>query len=109
MESLNEKVGNRIKKLRNDLKISREKLSEMAEISDRFIYDIENGIKGLSADNLLSVSNALGVTSDYLLTGVTNNGDFSTINELLLKLKDEDLQNIEEIIRIFVFAVTSKY
>lgn len=109
MKNLNQEIGNRIKNLRNNLKLSREEFSEKSGISDRFTYDVENGIKGLSADNLLGVANALGVTADYLLTGISNSGDFSAIHEMLSKLDDKDLEYAENILRTFVFAITNKY
>ena len=55
------------KKLRERRTLSRETLGEMAEISDRFIYDVETGQKGISAETLYKLSRALNVTSDYLI------------------------------------------
>ena len=58
MNDFNKKLGLKIKKLRERRKLTREKLGEMAEISDRFIYDIETGLKGISAETLYNLSRA---------------------------------------------------
>ncbi len=68
MNNFNKKLGIKIKKLRGRRKLTREKLGEMAEISDRFIYDVETGQKGISAETLYKLSRALNVTSDCFRT-----------------------------------------
>jgi transcriptional regulator with XRE-family HTH domain len=62
-------VGNRIKTTRESKKLTRDKLSQMTEISDKFLYDIEVGNKGMSADTLWRISQALEVSADWLLGG----------------------------------------
>jgi len=62
-------VGSRIKEQRLALKLTREKLAYMASISDKFLYDIESGKKGLSAETLRKIKRALGVSADWLLDG----------------------------------------
>jgi len=62
-------IGRRIKDKRISEGFSREKLATMSHISDKFLYDIEVGKKGMSADTLHKIAEALEVTSDYLLTG----------------------------------------
>lgn len=52
VNDFNRKLGLKIKKLRERKKLTREKLGEMAEISDRFIYDVETGQKGIAAETL---------------------------------------------------------
>ena len=41
-------IGERIRKIREDLKMSREKFSEMIDISDVFLGQIERGERSLS-------------------------------------------------------------
>ena len=61
--------GKRIKQTRERQKLSRDKFSQLADISDKFLYDIEVGNKGMSADTLYRISVALGVSADWLLSG----------------------------------------
>lgn len=46
------KAGQRIRNLREVNRYTREKLAELAEISPKFLYEIEVGAKGFSADTL---------------------------------------------------------
>lgn len=66
---IREEVGKRIKLLRKSRKFTREELAEKAEISSKFLYEVEKGRKGLSADSLLKISRALSYSCDYILTG----------------------------------------
>jgi transcriptional regulator with XRE-family HTH domain len=60
-------LGSKIKEKRLALGLTREKLADMAQISDKFIYDIEVGNKGISAWTLRKISLALGVRIDCLI------------------------------------------
>lgn len=62
-------IGSRIKEKRLELKLTRDKLAHMAHISDKFLYDIEVGKKGMSAETLHKLAQALGVSADWLLNG----------------------------------------
>ena len=62
-------IGIRIKYIRELNHYTREELAEYADISSKFLYEIENGQKGLSATNLLKICKALEVSCDYILTG----------------------------------------
>lgn len=66
-----EEIGNRIKKLRECRNYTREELAEKAEISSKFLYEVEKGRKGLSAETLLKLSRTLCSSCDYILTGVS--------------------------------------
>lgn len=62
-------IGSRIKEKRLELKLTRDKLAHMAKISDKFLYDIELGRKGMSAETLYKLARALEVSTDWLLDG----------------------------------------
>ena len=63
-------VGAKIKQQRINQGFTREKLAQRAEISDKFLYDIEVGNKGMSADTLWRISVALKISPEVLLDGV---------------------------------------
>lgn len=69
MKNIYISAGYRIKELRKARGYTREELAEMASISAKFLYEIENGRKGFSAENLYRISIALGVKCDYIMTG----------------------------------------
>lgn len=62
-------IGHRIKELRMKRKYSREKLAGMADISQKFLYEIEFGKKGFSVYTLINIANSLGVSCDYIIMG----------------------------------------
>ena len=70
MNAFNTEVGYRIKEKRLELKLTRDKLANMAHISDKFLYDIEMGNKGMSAKTLYKLTQALEVSADWLLDGI---------------------------------------
>lgn len=65
----NLEVGKRIRELRELHNYTRESLAEKAEISPKFLYEIEAGKKGFSADTLCRLSQALSVSCDYIMFG----------------------------------------
>ena len=60
-------IGDRIKQKRLDMQYTREKLANIAGISDKFLYDIEIGNKGMSAETLYKISKALDISADWIL------------------------------------------
>lgn len=69
MTNFYEEAGFRIRELRISKKYTREELAELAEISPKFLYEIERGKKGFSADTLKRIANALSVSSEYVISG----------------------------------------
>lgn len=75
-------IGARIRYIRELNHFTREELAEYADVSTKFLYEIENGQKGLSATNLLKICQALEVSCDYIMTGKTE----YTCNEELINI-----------------------
>ena len=69
----NDGMGIRIQELRKERNMTREELAEKAEISTKFLYEVEMGKKGISAETLLKIGVALSTSCDYLLTGEGKN------------------------------------
>lgn len=65
----NIEVGERIRKIRKQLKMSREAFAELINISDIFLGQIERGERSLSIMTLASISTSTGVSTDYILFG----------------------------------------
>ena len=65
----NIEIGQRIHEIRKERDMTREDLAEKAEISSKFVYEVEIGKKGLSAESVAKITQALSTSSDYLLTG----------------------------------------
>lgn len=69
MTAFYENAGKRIMMERMKKGYSREALAEGASISSKFLYEIETGRKGFSAEVLCHISQALQVDCNYILYG----------------------------------------
>lgn len=88
---VHEEIGNRIKMIRESRNFTREELAEKAEISSKFLYEVEKGRKGLSADTLLKISRTLSCSCDYILTGKTfEKEDDEQLLQMLQRFSDRD-------------------
>lgn len=93
-------VGERIRQIRENLKMSRETFSEMIDISETFLGQIERGNRLISLKTLCKISNFTGFSCDYILFGDMTNNDIRTrINRILENSSDANLEYIYEIIK----------
>jgi transcriptional regulator with XRE-family HTH domain len=69
MNEFNVETGKRIKYQRLKLGLTRDALALQSGISGKFLYEIEIGKKGMSAETLYKVASVLGVSSDWVLIG----------------------------------------
>ena len=73
-------AGTRVRYARELNHFTREELAEYAGISTKFLYEIENNHKGMSAHTLLNICKALDVSCDYIMTG---GGDYTCDQEVI--------------------------
>lgn len=66
---VNIEVGARIRELREIKHFTRETLAEKVHISAKFLYEIESGKKGFSAETLCKLAESLSVSCDYIMMG----------------------------------------
>lgn len=88
-------MGIRIWKMRKERRMTRDVLSEKADISPKFLYEIEAGKKGMSVETLLKIALALSVSCDYLLYG-----DEKSISDRLGGLEQGQLESLEKIVEL---------
>jgi transcriptional regulator with XRE-family HTH domain len=67
MNDFNAETGKRIKHQRLKQGMTRDELAHKAGISGKFLYEIEIGKKGMSAETLYKVAKVLDVTTDWML------------------------------------------
>ena len=88
-----EEIEEKIRKIHEDLKMNRERFSEMIDISDVFLGQIERGEHSLSTKTLVKIVKFTGVSADFILFGnEESNTTLSEINRILNKCS-EDLLN----------------
>lgn len=61
------RIGEKIRKARIEAELSQEQLAEQCDISLSFLGHIERGSRKMSLETLVSISNALNLSCDYLL------------------------------------------
>jgi len=98
-------AGNRIRYLREKQHYTREQLAEMADISPKFLYEIESGQKGFSADTLVRLSEALDTNAYYILFGEYRGKVDGDVMRLYSYFDDKQRESIAEILEI-VYKIT---
>jgi len=88
-------VGTHIQALRMGKKLTREALAEKADISAKFLYEIEKGKKSFSVDVLRRIANGLDVCCDEIVYG-KRQGDceYSELIRRLERFGEVDIQEI---------------
>lgn len=95
----NIEVGERIRSIREDLSMSRETFSEMIDVSDVFLGQIERGERSLSIKTLCRIVSFTGASTDYILFGnLDSNNTINKINRILNKSSDNMILYIYKII-----------
>ena len=96
-------IGKNIRKFRLARKLRQEDLAEKTDLTTNYI--VERGEKIPSLETFIKIVNALGVSSDMVLTDVLETGytvKNSMLNEKLEKLVPEDRNRIYEVIDTLV-------
>jgi transcriptional regulator with XRE-family HTH domain len=106
-KQLNIEIGGRIRKCRENLGYSRETLAEKADLASSFLGTIELGAGSFTAESLVKICHALGVSADYILFGKEKQGDLSNVNAMLSGLDPEYIPYVEEMLRSYIKAITS--
>ena len=97
MEHLLTEMGLRIQELRKQMGLTQDALAERAGMTSQTISTAELGKKALRPGNIIKLSRALGVSTDYLLTGYRNARDYTIIDG---KLKEVSPQEYDRIMRM---------
>lgn len=93
-------VGKRIRKLRESHKYTRDVLSEKADISSKFLYEIEAGQKGFSSAILLRLAQTFSVSCDYIMTGKGwNSTVVEQIDSIMEGLDEEQMGQMKNILQ----------
>lgn len=89
-------VGKRIMLLREERRFTREQLATRADISYKFLYEIENDMKKFSATTLERLSEALDVSMDFIMKGRQSPNDDIVIT--LERYKPDTLKSVEQLL-----------
>ncbi|MDR1754278.1 MAG: helix-turn-helix domain-containing protein [Eubacterium sp.] len=108
MESkISMEIGGRVRRQREMLGISRERLALYLDVSPKFIADIELGIKGMSLTTLMKMSSALKLSTDYILFGKSEKTDLEPLLKAFSLCTKEKIQYAEELLKLFLKAIAN--
>lgn len=94
-------AGERIYELRTLKGHTRDWLANKTNLSTKFIYEIETGKKGFTAEVLYRISKALEVRCDYILAGKAGEDPCNLyINKILNRYDDYQKQNVLKILEL---------
>lgn len=99
MKDYKKDMGLRIKEKRKSLKLTQEEISEMLDISVKHFSEVERGLTGLSVENLIKLSNILGVSIDYIVKGEADKDKWNCIISDLQNVPKEKETLIKELIK----------
>ena len=100
MEELLKEMGKRIYTLRKERNWTQEELANQAGVWYQTISTAELGKKALRPENIVKISQALEVSTDFLPTGNRNSVDYIIINHKLDGISQSRYDRIMRVIEI---------
>ena len=88
---LRKEIGLRIKNIRLNMNITKQKMAELLGISGQYLGMIERGEGTLSIDKLKVLCDMTGLSADYILFGKNTNLEHET-NVILSTFTDEQIE-----------------
>ena len=86
-------IGQRIARRRKELGLRQAQVSEMADISDPYLSNIERAISIPSTEVIMRLAAALDTTPDEFLVGTSHRaGDWRDVAELLRPMSPRELE-----------------
>ena len=94
---INIQIGQNIRQIREDTGLTQEKLADILGIGDKHVSAIERGAVGLSLPTLMRICEALSVSADRVLFGVSDDDDqrsaaIHMLTERLERLPDRQFE-----------------
>jgi transcriptional regulator with XRE-family HTH domain len=98
MEEVLKAMGIRIMERRKKMGLTQEALAEAADLTTQFVSYAESGKRGMRPENLMRIASALGVSTDYLLTGDIIDKDRLLLSEKMARLTAKQVRIVESVI-----------
>lgn len=108
MENLLKQIGRRIYDRRKQLRLTQEELAEKANITSQTVSAAELGKKALRPENIIGISHALNISTDYLLLGLITSEDKLLLLKDISDLPPVQFRHLEDIIISFATALREK-
>ena len=95
-------IGNRVRIERENFDMTRDKLSELLNLSPYFLGQIERGERKMSINTLINISECLHISIDYLIFGQGNTDNSDVLQSLLNRCSEKEVNLIEDIIKFIL-------
>lgn len=96
-------IGQRLRQRRQELGLTREKMSELADIGTGYYGQLEVGTSQMSIDTLIKLSRSMHLSMEYILFGEGEKpGDPSAMIDLLRHCTPRELKLAEEVLKLFL-------
>ncbi len=96
-------IGGRLRKRRQELGLTRERMAEVADIGTGFYGLLEVGTSQMSIDTLIKISRSMHLPMEYILFGTDfEPGDTSGVEALLVRCTPRELKLAEEVLKLFL-------
>ena len=91
---------------RQELGLTREKMSELADIGTGYYGQLEVGTSQMSIDTLIKLSRSMHLPMEYILFGEGYTpGDPSAVIDLLQRCTPRELKMAEDVLKLFLMKV----
>ena len=102
-------IGQRLRQRRQELGLTREKMSELADIGTGYYGQLEVGTSQMSIDTLIKLSHSMHLSMEYILFGEGEKpGDPSAMIDLLQRCTPRELKLAEEVLKLFLMKIPSE-
>lgn len=96
-------IGQRLRQRRQELGLTREKMSELADIGTGYYGQLEVGTSQMSIDTLIKLSQSMHLPMEYIIYGSGYDpGDASGVRELLSHCTERELKLAEDVLKLFL-------
>jgi len=96
-------VGQRLRRRRNLLGLTREQFAELADIGVGYYGQIEMGTSQISVDTLIKLSRASRLSMEYILFGEeSGEADSAPVQALLERCTPRELRLAEKVLQLFL-------
>ena len=89
-------LGERIRRARKQKHLTQEQLAEACDLSAAHIGHIERGTRALSIESLITISEVLNVSTDYLLLDISTSSD-KKLSDILNAVDNTDKNRYDKL------------
>ncbi len=100
-------IGERIRNIRNSLKMNKEELAKKLGVTGQFLGVVENGQSSMGYDKLKKLCEISGCSADYILFGRNANVVKET-KDILSEYNQEEIEEICDVIKNIAVMIKKK-